>query len=157
MEITGIDFLKYKRINVIGCPGSGKSSTVKYIHSKTNYPIIDLDEVFYSEKCKRLNDYDSHSIMDSLLEMDRFIIDGTYTSTFEKRLEFIDLVILVDTNWLKSFFRFFKRLLFSRNLKCGERLTRKTLLLLLFYPIKTRPYLTRVILKRKIFLIKTSI
>ena len=38
-----------KKIIVIGCPGSGKSTFSKSLHKATNIPLYHLDRLFWNE------------------------------------------------------------------------------------------------------------
>ncbi len=156
MERKEINFLDFKRINVIGCPGAGKSTASKRISQLTGYPIFDLDIILYNENCKRLDKYKTEQAIDCILQKEQFIIDGTYTTTLKKRLLAIDLVVIIDSNWILSIYRFFKRLFYNQGLKCGEKLTFKTLMLLVLYPLKTKPLIMKEITNCKVFFINYS-
>lgn len=128
-----IDYIrtgKFKRINVIGCPGSGKSTVAKLISNNTGYPLFDLDTVFYNCGCKRKSHANTLSEIDKIITNECFVIDGTYTSSFEHRLTRLDLVVFIDKPTVICIYQFFKRLFTKSNLKCGEKLTRKTFRLL---------------------------
>ncbi|OIQ65254.1 topology modulation protein [mine drainage metagenome] len=131
---------KYSKINVVGSPGSGKSSLSYFIHQKLGYDVFDLDDFLYHGeiKCKRKSEQDTIDEIDKILRGDKFIIDGTYTSSLSNRLKKVDLIILIDTPQIIAIFRFFKRLFVSKKLKCGERLTRKTFILILTFGRKKK-------------------
>lgn len=154
MENKEINFLSFKRINVIGCPGSGKSTVSKHISKLTGYPIFDLDNIVYDGNCNRLDKYKTELAIDNILQKEQFIIDGTYTSTLKKRLLAIDLVVIIDTIWILSFYRFFKRLFYNQGLKCGESLTLKTMVLIALYPVRTKPLIMKEIKNSNILFVK---
>jgi adenylate kinase family enzyme len=131
---------KYNKINIVGSPGSGKSSLTALISQAIGYQIYDLDDYLYidNKDCKRKSPLDSEREIDQILKSDQFLIDGTYTSTLQKRLEKIDLVILVDTPQIVAIYRFFRRLLTRNDLKCGEKLTVKTFILIFTFGLKTK-------------------
>ncbi len=85
-----------KKIIVIGCPGSGKSTFSRALNEKIGIPLYHLDLMFWNadkttvEKCvflARLRD---------VLNKDEWIIDGNYASTMEERILMCDTVIFLD-------------------------------------------------------------
>ena len=85
-----------KKIIVIGCPGSGKSTFSKKLHKITGIPLYHLDMMFWNadkttvEKsifCERLT---------TVIQNDKWIIDGNYGSTMEPRLQACDTVVFLD-------------------------------------------------------------
>lgn len=131
----------YKRINVVGSPGSGKSTLSRTLSKFLGIKVYDLDDYLYDNKCKRLNADLSKQNIIKLLHNDSFIIDGTYTTTFSDRLSYLDLVIIVERSTISSLFTFSKRYFFKRNLKCGEKFTWKTLNLIFIFNSKTKYFL----------------
>lgn len=121
------------RINIIGSPASGKSTLAKKLSDDLNWQVIDLDEKLYSVKCKRLVLNQDIEVLNKILNNKNIIIDGTYSSSINKRTEKIDLFILTSSNRFQCLIRFILRLLKNKNLKCGEKLTLKTLELILNY------------------------
>jgi adenylate kinase family enzyme len=147
MNFDTLNLSKYKRINVIGSPGAGKSTIALIISKKLCIPVFDLDCYLYHDKCIRKNKIETIASIDSILDRDSFIIDGTYTTSFEHRLNKIDLIVLVENPSYKCFYNFFKRLIFSKKLKCGERLTIKTFFLLLTFNLKQKEVLLNLVNK----------
>jgi len=132
--LNHFDFIKkYKRINVCGCPGAGKSTLSKKLSSLTGYTIYDLDDYLYNPNCKRKSIEETNETIEKILNHKCFIIDGTYFTSFEQRLANIDLVVLVETSTFSSLTNFFKRLFMQKTLKCGERITLKTFKLMLTF------------------------
>lgn len=138
MNLTDKTLQYYKRINVLGSPGSGKSTLSRTLSKFLGIRVYDLDDYLYDNKCKRLNANLSKQNIVKLLHNDSFIIDGTYTTTFSDRLSYLDLVIIVDRSTTNSLFTFSKRYFFKRNLKCGEKFTWKTLNLILKFNVETK-------------------
>lgn len=128
----------YKRINVLGSPGSGKSTLSQTLSKYLGIKVYDLDDYLYDNKCKRLNvDLAKQNIV-KLLHNESFVIDGTYTTTFSDRLSYLDLVIIVERTTISSLLTFSKRYFFKKNLKCGEKFTWKTLNLIFIFNSKTK-------------------
>lgn len=85
-----------KRIIIIGCPGSGKSTFARKLHEMTRIPLHHLDMMYWNADktvverdvfLKRLNE---------ALAGDEWIIDGNYGSTMEMRMAACDTVIFLD-------------------------------------------------------------
>ncbi len=124
---------KVTKINICGSPASGKSTLAERLSEDTGFQIIDLDDYLYSSGCKRKIHQEDITIIGELLNIDNMIIDGTYTSSLKQRVKDVDLFILTNSNNVKCLIRFCKRLLIKRNLKCGEKITAKTLRLIWTY------------------------
>jgi len=85
-----------KRIVVIGCPGSGKSTFSKALHKITNIPLFHLDMMFWNSDKTSV---EKNVFLDRLLKIiqnDSWIIDGNYASTMETRIKACDTVIFLD-------------------------------------------------------------
>ncbi len=122
-----------KTINVCGSPGSGKSTLSTKLSQLMCYKVIDLDDFLYNEKCKRKSKDQDILELRRILSEENIVIDGTYSSTLEYRIDKIDLFIFTKRNVLLSLYRFIKRLCTAKKIKCGKRLTLKTLTLILNY------------------------
>lgn len=94
----GIDMFcsSMKKVLVIGCPGSGKSTFSRALHQATGLPLYHLDLLYWNadkttverdEFLKRLHD---------VLQRDEWIIDGNYASSLEMRMNFCDSVFFLD-------------------------------------------------------------
>jgi adenylate kinase family enzyme len=151
--MTFLDYIEtgeFKKINVVGCPGAGKSTVAKLISTKTGYPLFDLDNYLYNSGCKRKSHSETLSEIDKIATNECFVIDGTYTSSFEHRLTRLDLVVFIDKSSVICIYQFFKRLIIGQNLKCGERLTMKTFKLLFSFNLKYRKELKRLAEKHQV-------
>lgn len=85
-----------KRIIVIGCPGSGKSTLSRELHKKTALPLYHLDMMYWNEDKTTVEKPVFLERLSTVLEKDEWIIDGNYTSTMEMRMEKCDTVIFLD-------------------------------------------------------------
>ena len=85
-----------KRIIVIGCPGSGKSTFSRKLHSKTGIPLYHLDLMFWREDKTTVPKDVFLSRLSEALATDEWIIDGNYSSTMELRMVACDTVIFLD-------------------------------------------------------------
>ncbi len=122
-------------INICGSPGSGKSTLAEKLSKALEFELYDLDSYFYRDNCTRNSITDDKISLDFILSNNKFIIDGTYTSTIDYRIGKIDLFIFTKSSKWICLYRFIKRFVSNNKLKCGERLTLKTLYLILNYKI----------------------
>lgn len=143
-----------KTINVCGSPGSGKSTLSTKLSQILSYKLIDLDDFLYNENCNRKSIEEDIIELKQVLTEQNIIIDGTYSSTLEYRIDRVDLFIFTKRNILLSLYRFIKRLLTAKYLKCGERLTWKTLTLILNYKNVENDLFTKLIPTEKLVIYK---
>ena len=86
-----------RRILVIGCPGSGKSTFSKRLAKKLNYPILHLDRIFHIDNYNQISrEQLLKKIKDFIDQNENFIIDGNYTGSLAYRLQFSDTVFYFD-------------------------------------------------------------
>ena len=85
-----------KKVIIIGCPGSGKSTFAKALHKITNIPLFHLDKLFWNEDKTTV---EKSVFLDKLLKIiqkNEWIVDGNYGSTMEIRMQKCDTVIFLD-------------------------------------------------------------
>lgn len=85
-----------KKILVIGCPGSGKSTFSRALHQKTGLPLYHLDNLYWNADRTTVEKSLFLSRLNCALQEDRWIIDGNYASTMELRIRACDTVIFLD-------------------------------------------------------------
>ena len=105
--------MEYKKIHIIGGPGSGKTYCAKRISKRYNIPYYDLDNIFWKntnsgyglkkDKIKR-NEELSH-----ILNKDKYIIEGVYYSWLKKSFETSEIIIVIKTPVYIRDFRIIKR------------------------------------------------
>jgi adenylate kinase family enzyme len=85
-----------KRILVIGCPGSGKSTFSRALASALGLPLHYLDMMYWNaDKTTVEREVFRARVAEALLG-ESWIIDGNYISTMEMRMEKCDTVIFLD-------------------------------------------------------------
>ena len=85
-----------KKIIVIGCPGSGKSTFARALHDKTGIPLYHLDMMYWNADKTTVEKSVFLERLFAVLEKDEWIIDGNYGSTMELRMVACDTVIFLD-------------------------------------------------------------
>ena len=85
-----------KRVVVTGSPGSGKSVFSVKLHEKTGLPLVHLDNVWWKPDRTHVTREEFDAALADILKEDEWIIDGSYSRTFEPRFAACDTVILLD-------------------------------------------------------------
>lgn len=85
-----------KKIIVIGCPGSGKSTFARKLRDITGLPLYYLDMIWHKPDKTTVTREEFDTELEKILEKDSFIIDGNYGRTLEKRFLCCDTVFLFD-------------------------------------------------------------
>ena len=85
-----------KKIIVIGCPGSGKSTFSRELHNRTNIPLYHLDMLFWNADKTAVEKSVFLEKVTDLLNKDEWILDGNFSSTMELRMSMCDTVIFLD-------------------------------------------------------------
>ena len=85
-----------KKIIIIGCPGSGKSTFAKALHQRTGLPLYHLDNLFWNADRTAVDKNVFLERLNQILPKAAWIIDGNYASTMELRLQHCDTVFFLD-------------------------------------------------------------
>lgn len=85
-----------KKIIVIGCSGSGKSTFARKLSALTNIPLYYLDMILYKPDRTTLSREEFDARLKKLMRRQEWIIDGNYQRTLEMRLKECDTVFLLD-------------------------------------------------------------
>ena len=85
-----------KKIIIIGCPGSGKSTVSRALHNKTGIPLYHLDMMYWNADKTTAEKSVFLERLSTVLEKDEWIIDGNYGATMELRMASCDTVIFLD-------------------------------------------------------------
>ena len=85
-----------KRVIVIGCPGSGKSTFSRELSEKTGLPLFHLDMMYWNDDRTRVDRDVFYAKLQDVLATDEWIIDGDYISTMELRMKRADTIVFLD-------------------------------------------------------------
>ena len=85
-----------KKIIVIGCPGSGKSTFSIALHDRTGIPLFHLDMLKWNADRTTVSREVFMERLQNVLKTEEWIIDGNYSSTMELRIQACDTVFFLD-------------------------------------------------------------
>lgn len=84
------------RIIIVGCPGSGKSYLAERLHMRTGLPLFHLDNVWWNADRTHITEEEFDNTLQTILQGEKWIIDGDYSRTYEPRFLACDTVIFLD-------------------------------------------------------------
>lgn len=99
------------KILIVGSPGVGKTTFARQLNEKLKLPLYHLDDIYWQKNWQRPTCELWIQKLDELLEGNRWIIDGNYFETFEKRLSRSNHVIYLDFSTALCLYRACKRAL----------------------------------------------
>ena len=85
-----------KKVIVIGCPGSGKTTFAEKLREKTDLPLYYLDAIWHKPDRTHISREEYDARLAQILALDSWIIDGNYSRTIERRMSACDTVFLFD-------------------------------------------------------------
>ena len=85
-----------KKVIVIGCPGSGKTTFAVKLKEKTGLPLYHLDAIWHKPDKTHVAREEYDARLGEILSLDAWIIDGNYSRTLERRMAECDTVFLFD-------------------------------------------------------------
>lgn len=85
-----------KKIIVIGCPGSGKSTFSRKLHEVTKIPLFHLDMMYWNADRTTVDKSTFLEQLTNTIQLAEWIIDGNYGATMELRLQACDTAIFLD-------------------------------------------------------------
>ena len=85
-----------KKIIVIGCPGSGKTTFAEKLSDKINLPLYYLDAIWHKPDRTHISREEYDIKLAQILSLDEWIIDGNYQRTIETRILSCDTIFLFD-------------------------------------------------------------
>ncbi|HEY5442373.1 MAG TPA: hypothetical protein VIJ68_02455 [Candidatus Saccharimonadales bacterium] len=110
-----------KRVVVVGCPGSGKSTFSKKLANKTGLPVVHLDYYYHQTQHNYyINTEAWNAKVVELIEPATWIVEGNYGATFPERFRAADTIIFFDIPRRICFYRIFKRWMYYRDRKRDE-------------------------------------
>lgn len=85
-----------KKVIIIGCCGSGKSTFARYLHACTGIPLYHLDQLNWNVDKTTVEKTVFLERVRDVIQKDSWIIDGNYGSSIEIRMQACDTVFFLD-------------------------------------------------------------
>lgn len=85
-----------KKVIIIGCPGSGKTTFAEKLNILTGLPLYYLDSIWHKPDKTHIPREEFDDRIKEVFLTDKWIIDGNYSRTIEMRLKACDTVFLFD-------------------------------------------------------------
>lgn len=85
-----------KKVIVIGCPGSGKTTFAEKLNKLTGLPLYYLDAIWHKADKTHIPREQFDERISEIFATDKWIIDGNYKRTIEMRLKECDTAFLFD-------------------------------------------------------------
>lgn len=85
-----------KKVMIIGCPGSGKSTFSRALNEVTGLPLFHLDMMHWNADRTVVEKTVFQERLKNTIAQELWIIDGNYGSTIELRLQACDTVFFLD-------------------------------------------------------------
>lgn len=86
----------FKKVVIIGCPGSGKSTFARQLEKVVNIPVYHLDMIYWQADKTTLSQETFNIFLADILMRDKWIIDGNYGRTMETRIRKSDIIFFLD-------------------------------------------------------------
>lgn len=91
-----IGVINMKKVIVIGCPGSGKTTFAEKLSKCTGLPLYYLDAIWHKPDKTHIPREQFDQRISEIFSTSEWIIDGNYNRTIEARLKECDTVFLFD-------------------------------------------------------------
>jgi adenylate kinase family enzyme len=85
-----------KKVIVIGCPGSGKTTFAEKLNKRTGLPLYYLDSIWHKPDKTHISREEFDEKISEIFNTTKWIIDGNYKRTIETRIKECDTVFLFD-------------------------------------------------------------
>ncbi len=134
-----------EKIVIIGSPGAGKSTLARKLGFILNIKVYHLDRIFWQRGWKEKPRDKRIDILQKILREKQWIIEGTYLSSSDPRLNAADTIIFLDIDPLLCLKRIMKRHHEYQGrprrdipLGCTDKLTLFRMFKVLVFPLQER-------------------
>lgn len=94
-----------ERINVVGNSGSGKSTFARKLSEFLDLPYVEMDRLFWKPNWQESNDDEFIPKVKAVVDQARWILDGNYSRTTRMKWQRAQLVVWMDTSFLRTIAR----------------------------------------------------
>jgi adenylate kinase family enzyme len=95
----------FERINVVGNPGSGKSTFARELAALLDLPYCEMDALFWKPGWRESSDDEFFPKVRALTSGPRWVLDGNYTRTLAIKWRQVQLVIWLDHSLARTVLR----------------------------------------------------
>ena len=88
--------MSFQKILIVGSPGSGKSTFARALREQTGLPLCHLDMLYWNADRTTVSREVFDERLQGVLEQESWIIDGNFSRTMERRLQYCDAVFFLD-------------------------------------------------------------
>ena len=85
-----------QKVLIVGSPGAGKSVLARRLHAATGLPLHYLDCLWHRPDGGHVSAAEFDRALAQVLAQQRWIVDGNYLRTLERRLQACDTVFFLD-------------------------------------------------------------
>lgn len=125
---------KINKLNIIGRPGSGKTTISKKLSREFETDLLNIDSLY--EDCKKDSQI-KEIIFNKLTTSKKIVIDGTYVSLLNpERIDNTDLFVFINSSIIHSTFRVIRRAILGQNQYKNERLSLRLMKQILLFERK---------------------
>jgi adenylate kinase family enzyme len=98
--------MQYRKIHIIGGPGSGKSYIARKLSTLYNIHAYDLDDIFWDRHTNaygtKAREESRDTALSEILKKESWIVEGVYYSWLSQAFKDADLIIMLTTSkWIR--------------------------------------------------------
>ena len=101
------------RVLVLGAPGAGKSTFARALGAKIGAPVVHLDQLYWEHGWVIADSSAFRLRCRDAVSAERWVIDGTYSNTFDERIPHADRIYWFDRGRVPCLIRVLRRVLAS--------------------------------------------
>ncbi len=84
------------KISIIGGPGTGKTTLSDNLGKKLDLPVYHIDGINYLKNWETRDEEERDKIVLDIIDNEKWIVDGTYKTTLQERVEAAELIIFLN-------------------------------------------------------------